>query len=141
MSVQYYLHCLHEEREAVGSTESYEGWKNRETWAIQLHLANTERDYTAMGEQAIEFVRVNEGNRSDAIEDMAAFIKNWTEDVYESVLFPYQGQDAGQADRNFVADVGSHRRADFYEIAEHWIDEAREELGIDSTRIVNETPA
>lgn len=125
----------------MGSTESYEGWSNRETSAIQLHLANTEGDYTAMRNQALRLVRVNEGDQSDAIVDMAAFIKNWTEDVYESVLFPYEGQDAGQAARNFVADVGSHWRADFYEIAEHWIDEAREELGIDSTRIVNETPA
>lgn len=141
MPVQYYLHCLHEEREAVGSTESYEGWKNRETWAIQLHLANTEGDYTAMREKAIEFVRENDGDRFDAIEDMAAFIKNWTEEVFETVLWSFEGNFPGGAERGFVADVGSHWRADFYEIAEHWIDEAREELGIDSMPIVNETPA
>lgn len=111
--------------------EEYNGWSNRETWAISLHLGNNEGDYNYMRSQARDFVESNaeeEDSRSCAIGDMAEFIKNWTTDVFESVLYPDDNNLASQEARMLVSDVGSNWRADWYEIAEHWIDEAIEEM-------------
>ncbi len=114
------------------SDETYNGWSNRETWAIQLHLSNNEGDYNAMREQAEEYVEES-GDSNDpdsgrtAVGLMADYIKEWTEEVFDLVVNPEDGP-AGEAARMFVADVGSWWRADFYEIAEHWIDEARESM-------------
>jgi hypothetical protein len=110
------------------SDDTYEGWKNRETWAIQLHLSNNEGDYRQMCEQAEEYVEESE-ERDDpyTVGLMADYIKEWTEEVFDLVVNPEDGP-AGETARLFVSDVGSWWRADFYEIAEHWIDEARESL-------------
>lgn len=107
-------------------SDEYNGWSNRETWAIQLHLTNNEGDYRAMCEKARELVD-EQVERPKA--EMADYIKEWTEEVFESVV------STGDLDitpsveaRMFVSDVGSWWRADFYEIAEHWIDEALESV-------------
>jgi hypothetical protein len=107
------------------SDETYNGWTNRETWAIQLHLNNNEGDYNYMREVAVEMWE-DTGERLAAVGRMADRIKDWTEEVFESVTHPEDGPPTEPA-RMFVADVGSWWRADFYEIAEHWIDEAIEE--------------
>ena len=120
--------------------ETYNGWTNRETWAIQLHLSNNEGDYNAMREQASEIWDEDEAfledeissedRKSAAVGTMAEYIKEWTEEVFESVLNSEEIRagyaNTNEAARMFVSDVGSWWRADFYEIAEHWIDEAIE---------------
>lgn len=106
--------------------ETYNGWSNRETWAIQLHLSNNEGDYVRACEAAAEFVSTSDG-RDRQINYMADFIKDWTEEVFSSVINADQpGMYPNEASRLFVSDVGSWWRADFHEIAEHWIDEASE---------------
>lgn len=117
--------------------EEYNGWTNRETWAIQLHLSNNEGDYNHMREVAVDFLEIaqnangaetdGEGTHDQAVNAMAEYIKTWTEEVFEMVVNPEDGP-ANENARTFVSDVGSWWRADFYEIAEHWIDEAGEEL-------------
>lgn len=118
--------------------DTYNGWKNRETWAIQLHLSNNEGDYRAMCERAEEIVREREmvtATGRTLVGTMADYIKEWTEEVFSSVLdvepgiFDDNGMTFSTSEaRMFVADVGSWWRADFYEIAEHWIDEAIEAM-------------
>jgi hypothetical protein len=120
------------------SDETYNGWVNRETWAIQLHLSNNEGDYRQMCEQAEEVatqVRFeiadedgdthNDGGKSVMVSRMAEFIKQWTEEMFESVINPDDGPPT-EAARLFVADVGSWWRADFYEIAESWVESVEE---------------
>lgn len=116
------------------SDDTYNGWTNRETWAIQLHLSNNEGDYQAMSDKAEELVRES-GDSDDAdsgrtaVGLMADFIQAWTEEVFDLVTgdpSEYGKERAGQEARMFVSDVGSWWRADFHEIAQHWIDEARE---------------
>jgi hypothetical protein len=111
--------------------EEYNGWTNRETWAIQLHLSNNEGDYDLMRETAREILSEEHTPGTfaftGAVGAMANYIKEWTEEVFNAVLYPEDGP-AGELARSFVADVGSWWRADFHEIAEHWIHEAREEL-------------
>ena len=106
--------------------DTYNGWSNMETWAIQLHLSNNEGDYRAMCERAEEIVaEVGVSEWGTATNRMADYIKDWTEGVFDSVVNPEDGSPTEEA-RLFVADVGSWWRADFYEIAEHWIDAALE---------------
>lgn len=38
----------------MSSTETYNGWKNYETWAVALHLDNDEGTYTMVRERADE---------------------------------------------------------------------------------------
>ena len=119
------------------SDDTYNGWTNRETWAIQLHLSNNEGDYNAIRERAAEIVgemhdpAENVHDRPGAVSDMADYTKGWTEEVFDSVVNPpdsdYPPAPTQEA-RLFVSDVGSWWRADFYEIAEHWIDEALESV-------------
>lgn len=138
------------------SDEEYNGWSNRETWAINLHLENNQGDYLVMCEKAKEIVeedwsrvskpksfgcgdpncdaclmdRPIEDQITAMVGEMADYIKEWTEEVFALVLEVNQSFDGTVANseaRSFVADVGSWWRADFYEIAEHWINDAREE--------------
>ena len=117
------------------SDETYNGWSNRETWAINLHLSNNEGDYDQMREQAREFVkecRAGEPNKWNTPTDMAyskmaAYIKEWIEYIFDSVINPEDGPPS-EAARMLVGDVGSWWRADFYEIATGWVDNAIEEM-------------
>lgn len=123
----------------MATDETYNGWSNRETWAINLHLSNNEGDYRQMCEQAETIVNAFGSDKSlqdRMISRMADYIKDWTEEVFDSVLNPEDGiaTDNGVTfttpeARMFVTDVGSWWRADFYEIAEHWIDDAIEAVG------------
>lgn len=110
-------------------SDEYNGWPNRETWAINLHLSNNEGDYRYMCEQAEELVR-DANSRDMAIWCMADFISDWTSYVFDVVINPEDGPP-NEAARLFVGDVGSWWRADFREIAEHWIDDAIEAVPAD----------
>jgi hypothetical protein len=116
----------------MNNDQEYNGWSNRETWAIQLHLSNNEGDYDLMRETAREILSEEHTPGTfaftSAVGAMANYIKEWTEEVFNDVLYAHENGSTNEAGRSFVADVGSWWRADFYEIAEHWIDEAREEL-------------
>jgi hypothetical protein len=119
------------------SDETYNGWTNRETWAIQLHLSNNKGDYTMFREWAKGCVQKPDEDRRHMIGAMAGLVKDYTKKIFESVTHPEDGypEEDGpptKAARMFVADVGSWWRADFYEIAEHWIDEAIEESKADA---------
>lgn len=112
--------------------DTSEGWTNRETWAIQLHLSNNEADYHVMRDHAFGIAEAHDnavGDRTGAVSVMAEYIKDWTEEVFEIVLDIEDDTHQGSKQaRMFVSDVGSWWRADFYEIASHWIDEAYESL-------------
>lgn len=114
------------------SDDTYNGWTNRETWAIQLHLGNNEGDYRLATEKAQGFVAAYEDDdapetREGAIFDMANWIEEWTREAFDSVLYPEDGPPTEEA-RLLISDVGSFWRADFYEIAEGWISEALENV-------------
>lgn len=109
--------------------ETYNGWSNRETWAINLHLSNNEGDYEAAMDAARGCIANAEEEERTPVGLMADWIKDWTENVFDMVTgssSEYGRERPGEEARMFVSDVGSWWRADFYEIAEHWIDDARE---------------
>lgn len=113
--------------------ETYNGWRNRETWALNLHLSNNEGDYRMALEEAKSILAFH-----DATDDlarspqglMAEWIERWAEWARESVLFPEDGMAPTDAARMLVADVGSFNRVDYYEIAISWIRDAQDGLEV-----------
>jgi hypothetical protein len=112
------------------SDETYEGWSNRETWALNLHISNNEGDYRYFTEQAHDFVAAYEDDdaeatREGAIWDFARMLEDWTNEVVGMVV---AGELTNEEARNLVSDIGSVWRIDFEEIAAGWIDTEIEEL-------------
>jgi hypothetical protein len=76
--------------------ETYNGWVNRETWAVSLHLNNTQW----MQEAAIENARADEYGRT---------LQEWVESLVEDVFDGAMGQDVNMMAR----DIGSLWRVDW----------------------------
>jgi len=104
--------------------EEYNGWSNRETWAVNLHLSNNEGDYSYMLELANDALDMYEETEAQ-VGHLAYAIETHCDDIVYSVTHPEDGAATDEA-RMFVADVGSLWRVDFYDIAERWLQDARE---------------
>jgi len=87
-------------------SDKYEGWTNRETWALSLHIANNEGDYLLWEERKEE---------TDDQYSLAKELQEWTEEVFADVI---GGEEVTQEARLFVDDIGSHWRIDYIAVAE-----------------------
>ena len=93
----------------------FHGWANRETWALALHLSNTERM------QAIACEMASPRN------NYAGTIREWIEECHEMMFYPVPGDPPVAEDvRLMLADVGSLYRVDWYEVEQHFAEIARE---------------
>ena len=87
--------------------EKYQGWNNRETWAVNLWLSNDEglyRNVCGIVEDAEEEGEAEEG------------IKGYVEELEELV----KEGEAGEELKSMFSDIGSLWRVDWGEIAEAW---------------------
>lgn len=82
--------------------ETYNGWVNRETWAVSLHLNNTQW----MQEAAVGYARADEYGRA---------IQDWVEEMFEDVI-QGEGEYATQDVRLMVGDVGSLWRVNWKDV-------------------------
>ena len=124
----------------VCAGQEYNGWPNRETWAVGLHLDN---DY-GLYEYRCGLVDVMVASHADwvaedpvsragarAVFRVADAGESWVRDEFEYVFFPERGVP-GSTEPNQVADVwrmmasdvGSLWRVDWTCLAEHWVDDA-----------------
>lgn len=99
--------------------EKYNGWTNRETWAVKLHWDNNEGDYIFFTAEA----RRQKGEGVSAFE-FAEFLKEQAEDIFDTVINGQTPHNEGA--RLFVADVGSLWRVNWIEIAEAYYEEIDE---------------
>ena len=125
----------------VCAGQEYNGWPNRETWAVGLHLDN---DY-GLYEYRCGLVDVMVASHADwcrehelptttrAVFRVADAVESWVRDEFERVFHPMEAVKQGvvvdhQADvwRMMVSDVGSLWRVDWTCLAEHWVDDAME---------------
>lgn len=86
----------------------YNGWRNRETWAVSLHLSNTETIYDVARILA-------RGARADER------IREYVEDIMAAAIDPAEELPAGvsrQDARLMAGDVGSLWRVDWRRVAE-----------------------
>lgn len=95
---------------------TYEGWSNRETWAIKLHWDNNEGDYNFFTGEAKRFK-----NSGRSISEFADFLKDTAEEIQDIVI--NRPEEASKEARLFILDVGSLWRVDWDEIADAYYDE------------------
>lgn len=123
-----------DEQEHTEYGRRYEGWASRETWAAQLWLANDEGTYLMASEWAKQAIREAEGDEERyewltvdqaATSTLEDSLREWLEEIADQV---YEGQASDEA-TTMVRDIGSTWRIDWREIAEHWVRDAREEMG------------
>lgn len=126
--------------------DEYNGWTNRETWALKLHLDNTEGSQTWLREIAALAGENAEATEYRTLEEAKVFttedaIKEAVETAFERALNPTShdhcsalwsdgsGEEIGLSLGDMlrmIADVGSLWRVNWREIAKHVIEEAAE---------------
>ena len=101
------------------SEESYNGWSNRETWALVLHLSATVSVYDEINET----LHVNLSHRfylEDLLYEVTIILQDWVEEKKASVFLT---RDASDEIVSMVEDVGSFYRIDWGEVALACVDE------------------
>jgi len=113
-SIRAALDAAKAEGETIGEYRpAYNGWINRETWAVSLHLGNTESIYDV----ARILVR---GDQPDER------IREYVEEIMAAAIDPAEELPAGvsrQDARLMAGDVGSLWRVDWRAVAEGLADE------------------
>jgi hypothetical protein len=96
----------------------YNGWTNYETWNVALWMDNSEGSQAYWNERAEELLE-DGVEQDDATYKLSKEIEEQHEEYVQDAL-----EKAG-AECSFMADIvnGSMREVNWYEIAEHYIDE------------------
>jgi hypothetical protein len=102
----------------------YNGWTNRETWALNLWLTNDQGLCEMTRERVAEALKnatVPEGIRVDELRDVHAgeAIKALTGDLFD----PEEQLMSPENIIIILSDVGSLYRVNWDEIGEHWLPE------------------
>ena len=88
--------------------DQHNGWPNKESWYLGLHLSNDYELYKA----ALDVMR---SSSSDAY--YGDVLREWVTDMVESALNPYPGEQAPQLILSMISDVGSFWRVDWDHVA------------------------
>ena len=98
--------------------EGYNGWPNRETWAVALLLGNTEGWYHKV-QNATKLAR----DINDAGPEfwLGSRIRNWVEAMFENVY--HEPEAATKDERMMACDVGSLWRVDWAYYARNLLEE------------------
>ncbi|MCP5004232.1 MAG: hypothetical protein GY941_09870 [Planctomycetes bacterium] len=131
---------------------TYNGWTNRSTWALALHLDNNEGDHNYWRERTTEHydstaeylqlaadedpgASYDEVNvRNDAAYLTANELESWLDELYESIETAATDHDSKVTREAWLLlkDVGfdtSTTAINYHEIARHWVDEVATEAG------------
>jgi hypothetical protein len=96
------------------SDDTYNGWVNRETWAVALHLSNDHGLYLETRGLVTEL----------GVNRAAEAIREWIESEVEAVLHPEPGDDPpAEWVRMMMSDTGSFWRVDWRAVAEFFEEE------------------
>lgn len=100
--------------------QGFQGWTNRETWATALHIDNDQ----GLLEIALDYARTerkeHQEDGTDAVYYLAETLEGWFDDI--SGDFTELSLNA----YNMLRDIGSLYRVNWRELAEHYLDQARE---------------
>ncbi len=97
--------------------ETYQGWANRETWAVNLHLSNDQGLYDQVNELAERVDRDPSG--------LADAIRTYVSDELLSPEWWRAEMDMSMPDEviSIGREIGSLWRVDWDEIAAAWLDD------------------
>tara|TARA_R100000152_G_C6745083_1_gene168737 strand:+ start:617 stop:1009 length:393 start_codon:yes stop_codon:yes gene_type:complete len=118
-------------------SEDYNGWKNRETWAVMLHLDNDRglySDYHELYEEIIndpnsfrdEYDIIGDPQRS-ILYCFTDQIRAWIEDILHPNYWKEQGVDMPEWAIDMMIDVGSLWRVDFDQIGRRIVEAIKAE--------------
>ena len=103
--------------------KDYNGWSNRETWATALHIDNDQ----ALLEIALDYAKhkiedENKGDEEGYSFDLEATLESWlTND-----LLTLENISGNHPLWLMLTDIGSLYRVNWRELADHYLDQARE---------------
>lgn len=100
--------------------EEYNGWSNRETWAVNLHLSNNQRWYQGAIDAVAAQLHTDPDTSSVYMGDVLR--EYWKVDIFCDTDLELEWEVM------VMRDVGSEWRVDWTEIAEHWIVDTKEHL-------------
>ncbi len=111
-------------------TDKYNGWTNRETWAVALHIDNDEGFHDYRNELCQKFVTASKkpsaGRAACLTDEQAAGmwlsngLREWVEEMSHDVYFP-DGEPANRELCGMFHDIGSLWRVNWDEIATNWL--------------------
>lgn len=113
--------------------DTYNGWTNRETWALALRLSNDEGSYDLVREWAAEcvqsavFTEDTANVRARAEWRLGDRIRKFVDECAEIVYNDALGAGEQRWARMMLSDVGSTWRVDYNEIAGHYTSDAFDE--------------
>lgn len=106
-------------------SEEYNGWTNRETWCMNLWITNKQGWDELMRELAKEALK---GSFTDLSlpesKNSHTYSLSQEIEVYFEEIFSWEYVKDNESLFNVVKDVGSLYRVNWFEIAEHFIDDA-----------------
>ena len=111
------------------STEmgKYEGWTNRETWAVSLHLSNTEDLYLELLEVVKDGVdgkhrwAIHSNPKAGVVQRVAEGLESYVEGLFEPV-YHAPGEWVPKTILLMAKEVGSTWRVNWRELAEAYIE-------------------
>lgn len=104
--------------------QDYNGWSNRESWATALHIDNDQ----ALLEIALDYAREEEREHAEDESEMDA--RNCLANVLEywitQDLLTLENISGNRPLWGMLTDIGSLYRVNWRELADHYLDQARE---------------
>jgi hypothetical protein len=106
--------------------EQYNGWTNRETWGLALHIDNDQGLQESASELIAEAFLENidtekEDGWQDGLYEAEKALTDWVDDIFSPEYWGVDTLPAGLL--LMLKDVGSVYRVNFREIAESWLED------------------
>jgi hypothetical protein len=102
--------------------DTYNGWANRETWALNLWLSNDEGLYNITRERVADWLQRYEADAKDA-HYAAIRAGEAIKELWGELTDPDEGLMSAEAILSMVREVGSTCRVNWDEIGAAWLPE------------------
>lgn len=106
--------------------DEYNGWTNRETWALALNIDSDqglqESASELIGQAFLENIDTEKENGWEiGVYEAESALSDWVDDIFSPEYWGQETLSAGLL--SILKDVGSLYRVNFREIAESWLED------------------